>query len=283
MKKGKSRIERLINAVSAFDPSTLPKRWSSEQTVLETKIDGELQSVFGPDTVEYFRYQPATRLDQGPVVRAVVAGYGSHRAERDVVADARRYVAEGKVQSVQLLQQAVDWLEQEMADVEPETAAGDKGVKASPLPRKIFIVHGHDEGAKATVARFIDSIELEAIILSEQANQGRTIMEKIEAHGDVNFAVVLLTPDDMGGKSGQPVRPRARQNVLLELGYFIGRLGRANVCALADTSGDMELPTDFAGVVWEELDSHGAWKQALARELDAAGFRIDWNKVMRKH
>ncbi|MGU1709108.1 TIR domain-containing protein [Pseudomonas aeruginosa] len=145
--------------------------------------------------------------------------------------------------------------------------------------RKVFIVHGHDDGARETVARFLERIGLEAIILHEQANQGRTIIEKVVAHSDVGFAVVLLTPDDEGCVKGGTPEPRARQNVLLELGYFIGRLGREKVCALK--RGALEIPSDFAGVVWETMDSGGGWKQALARELEAAGHNIDWNKVMR--
>lgn len=145
--------------------------------------------------------------------------------------------------------------------------------------RKIFIVHGHDDGARETVARFLERIGLEPVILHEQANQGRTIIEKVVAHSDVGFAVVLLTPDDEGCAKGGKLEPRARQNVLLELGYFIGRLGRDKVCALK--RGTLEIPSDFAGVVWEAMDSNGGWKQALARELEAAGHSIDWNKVMR--
>lgn len=148
-----------------------------------------------------------------------------------------------------------------------------------PLSRKVFIVHGHDDGARETVARFLERIGLEAIILHEQANQGRTIIEKVIAHSDVGFAVVLLTPDDEGCARGCTPEPRARQNVLLELGYFIGRLGRDKVCALK--RGTLEIPSDFAGVVWETMDSGGGWKQALARELEAAGHDIDWNKLMR--
>lgn len=148
-----------------------------------------------------------------------------------------------------------------------------------PLSSKVFIVHGHDDGARETVARFLERLGLEAIILHEQANQGRTIIEKVIAHGDVGFAVVLLTPDDEGCAKGGIPQQRPRQNVLLELGYFIGRLGRDKVCALKQ--GEMELPSDFAGVVWEIMDSSGGWKQALARELEAAGHSIDWNKIMR--
>ena len=82
----------------------------------------------------------------------------------------------------------------------------------------------------------------------------------------------------MGGKDTDSLRPRARQNVLLELGFFIAKLGREHVCTLA--KGDLEIPTDFAGVVWETLDDGGAWKTVLARELKAAGHPVDWNKVM---
>jgi predicted nucleotide-binding protein len=116
------------------------------------------------------------------------------------------------------------------------------------------------------------------IILHEQASQGRTVIEKVEAHGEVAFAVILLTPDDEGCVKGASPAPRARQNVLLELGYFIGRLGRQNVCAFK--RGDLEIPSDFGGVVYETYDEGGGWKQALGRELQAAGFAIDWNVVM---
>ena len=127
--------------------------------------------------------------------------------------------------------------------------------------------------------RFLEKIDLKPIILHEQPSQGRTIIEKVEAHGDVGFAVVLLTPDDVGGPNRDQLQRRPRQNVLLELGYFIGRLSRSRVCALK--RGEMEFPTDFAGVVWETFDDTGGWKQKLGRELQAAGFEIDWNKMMR--
>lgn len=147
-----------------------------------------------------------------------------------------------------------------------------------PLSHKVFVVHGHDEGARESVARFLEKIGFEAIILHEQANKGRTIIEKIEAYSDVGFAVVLLTPDDYGGKEGGPTRPRARQNVILELGYFVGRLGRGHVCALM--RGEIEIPSDWAGVVYQPMDTGGGWKGALAKELAAVGHNIDWAKVM---
>ncbi len=147
-----------------------------------------------------------------------------------------------------------------------------------PMSNKVFVVHGHDEGARESVARFLEKMDFQAIILHEQANQGRTVIEKVEAHGDVGFAVVLLTPDDEGCAKGKPPEPRARQNVLLELGYFIGRLGRNRVCALK--RGELEIPSDFAGMVWVQMDSSSGWKFALANELKAAGYILDLNRVI---
>ncbi|WP_443749626.1 TIR domain-containing protein [Asticcacaulis solisilvae] len=152
--------------------------------------------------------------------------------------------------------------------------------KLDPASRKVFVVHGHDEGAKEATARFLEALDFEPIILHEQASRGRTIVEKIEEHGDVGFAVVLLTPDDVGAHKDHStdLKPRARQNVLLELGYFMGRLGRSRVVALK--RGDVEVPSDFEGVVYVGYDSGNGWKQDLGKELDAAGYEIDWNKVM---
>lgn len=145
--------------------------------------------------------------------------------------------------------------------------------------KRVFIIHGHDDGPREAVARFLERLSLEPLILHEQANSGRTIIEKIEAHSDVGFAVVLLTPDDEGRVNGATdLEPRARQNVLLELGFFMAHLGRSHVCVLM--KGQVEIPSDFAGVVWGAIDGSSGWKQLLGRELVAAGYMIDWNKVM---
>ena len=144
---------------------------------------------------------------------------------------------------------------------------------------RVFVVHGHDEEAKQSVARTIQTLGLEPVILHEQANQGRTIIEKFEAYGDVTFAVVLLTPDDLGGSHAKPqaLQPRARQNVIFELGYFIGRLGREAVCPLY--KGEVELPSDISGVVFVPMGIGDAWKVELAREMKAAGLDVDLNRL----
>jgi predicted nucleotide-binding protein len=145
---------------------------------------------------------------------------------------------------------------------------------------KVFLVHGHDESAKEGTARFLEKLNLEPIILHEQPNEGQTIIEKVEKYGGVAFAVVLLTPDDVGAARDKQdnLRPRARQNVILELGYFLGRLGRKHVAALL--KGDVEKPSDYDGVVYIPMDAGGAWKLQLAKELKATGLNVDLNDAV---
>jgi predicted nucleotide-binding protein len=162
-----------------------------------------------------------------------------------------------------------DWLIKEPLDPE---------FPAMPThPTEVFIVHGHDDGVRETVARFIETLGFKAIILHERPNKGRTIITKFrEEAANVGFAVVIMTPDDHGGKAGETTRPRARQNVVFELGFFIGSLGADKVAAML--KGDIERPSDFEGVVYISID-HANWKTALGRELEAAGFKVDWKKV----
>jgi predicted nucleotide-binding protein len=145
--------------------------------------------------------------------------------------------------------------------------------------KKVFIVHGHNNEIKLDVARTLEKLGLTPIILHEQPNSGNTIIEKFEENSDVGYAVVLLTDDDMGkGKNQENLNLRSRQNVILELGFFIGSLSRKRVCPLY-TSG-VELPSDMSGVVYTELDKAGNWKIKLAKELKSAGYEIDVNKII---
>ena len=146
---------------------------------------------------------------------------------------------------------------------------------------KVFVVHGHDEAARESVARFLERIGLEAVVLHEQATGGRTIVEKLEHYGEVDFAVVVLTPDDIGGtksSSADAQRARTRQNVILELGFFVGKLGRKRVCALH--KGPLELPSDYLGVGYVAFDEGGGWRLRLAKELREAGFTVDMNLAL---
>lgn len=138
----------------------------------------------------------------------------------------------------------------------------------------IFVVHGHDEGAKHQVARFLEKAKLSFKILSELPDQGRTIIEKFQHHASAsNFAIILLTADDVGGTDSTKLQPRARQNVILELGYFMALLGRERVCALK--KGEIEVPSDFSGVIYKNFDTNEGWKRSLLLELQSAGFKVD--------
>lgn len=135
----------------------------------------------------------------------------------------------------------IDTMREELELGEPEQV-GDEEDQTVPNSSRVFVVHGHDNEMKQAVARILERLNLEAIILHEQPDRGLTIIEKIERFSDVGFAVVLLSPDDVGYSKADghdAARPRARQNVVLELGYFAGKLGRENVVALH--RGDLEL------------------------------------------
>jgi predicted nucleotide-binding protein len=178
-------------------------------------------------------------------------------------------------------------VEEAQAVYSPNTATNS----SAPQNKKVFVVHGHDEKLKVQVARFLEKLELEPVILHEQADRGLTIIEKFEKHSEVSFAVVLLSPDDAGGKlkeefrwmgfgqemETETLKARARQNVIFEFGYFIGKLGRANVCGLYCEG--VELPSDYSGVLYTKVDDGGAWQFNLLKELKAAGFAVDANRL----
>ena len=174
----------------------------------------------------------------------------------------------------------LDEIEEYWEEDERSSEVADSAIETPKSTNRIFVIHGHDESARETVARFLEKLGLEPIILHEQPNKGRTIIEKFVDYADVGFAVVLLTPDDVGAIKGQEadLRPRARQNVVFEFGYFIGRLGRGNVCALV--RGDVERPSDYDGVLYVPLDENDGWKMRILRELKAAGFEVDANQAL---
>jgi hypothetical protein len=179
---------------------------------------------------------------------------------------------------------------------------GDIGVRLKNS-NKVFVVHGHNDTIKDAVATYLESLNLEPIILHLQPSLGKTIIEKVEHYSDVGFAVILLTKDDLGCILGplefiptqEPVgifskktvihagrpwgkqNPRARQNVIFEFGYFIGRLGRNRVAALCEEG--IERPSDIDGLVYISLDNEGLWESALKKEIEAAGIKTGLKKL----
>ena len=151
---------------------------------------------------------------------------------------------------------------------------------------KVFIIHGHDRLMKAEVLGLMQTLGLTPVVLRDQPKRGRTIIEAIDHYSDVSSAIVLLSPDDIGySRSDQPydAKPRARQNVLFELGFFLGRLGRANVMVVHNKEPDFEMPSDYDGVIfipYDPEDEVGAWKIDVIRELQDIGFEVDANDIL---
>jgi predicted nucleotide-binding protein len=266
-----SLLQRRIENLHNFDLGSVSSASDPRLEVQYQAVDTTLVEIFGTDTIDYERYR-----------RALFSrtAFMSLMGRGPSLAEIRQALEAKKQRTITTLEGIIGRFREELEDSqESETALKDTTAERTQT-RRVFVVHGRDDGTREAVARFLERIGFEPIILHEQANRGRTVIEKVEAHGDVSFAVVLLTPDDEGCLKGETPQPRPRQNVLLELGYFIGRLGRSNVCALK--AGEIELPSDFGGVVWETFDgADGGWKQKLAKELQAAGYEIDWNKMMR--
>jgi len=168
-----------------------------------------------------------------------------------------------------------------LLEAKPKSEAPTPNKPQIPLDKsKVFIVHGHDDAAKEAAARFVENLGFKAIILHEQASSGKTIIEKIEANTNVGFAIVLYTPCDLGASKGEKdhPKPRARQNVVFEHGYLMGKIGRENVCALV--KGDIEKPTDISGVVYIPMDEGDSWKLAVAKEMKKSGYDVDFNKIL---
>jgi predicted nucleotide-binding protein len=147
--------------------------------------------------------------------------------------------------------------------------------------KDVFIVHGHDLDLAQTTARFVEKIKLNPIILHEKPNKGRTIIEKFEQEGkDAGYAIILMTADDRGGTRDTPYESqsfRARQNVVLELGFFLGKLGRERVAVLYQSG--VEIPSDYSGVVFIALDDQDAWKYKIGREMKSVGFKLSLDDI----
>lgn len=180
-----------------------------------------------------------------------------------------------------LLPPALTYFDDKEIILQKESEKNEMSTPERIISNKVFIVHGHDDTAKIETARTLEKAGFEAIILHEQADGGLTIIEKIEKYTDVDFAVVLYTECDKGRAKGATVddeRFRARQNVVFEHGYLIGKLGRNKVCALV--KGNVETPGDISGVVYTKMDADGAWKYQLFKNMKEAGLDVDLNKAL---
>lgn len=266
-------IQRRIDELKTFDVSLVQKRFDPKANALQDKIEATLADIFGNNTPEFYRHRVGSLDDLPPQIFLEGPGY----SPREIQASYKQ----GIEAAVTQLESLRDLLNERLVDMEAASLSPTHPVpQQRPVGNRVFIVHGQDEAAKEIMARFVERIDLTPVILHEQPSSGNTIIEKLLAHMDVDFTVVLLTPDDVGSSVSAPssLKSRARQNVVFELGLFIGALGRNKVCALY--KGDVELPSDYQGVLYVPMDEAGGWKLLLAREMRHAGLDVDMNRAV---
>lgn len=249
------KLKKIIDDIPQLISAGIPS-WDPKFQAWKTIAERFLARKFGKDSIEYERFVK-TSFSLGfftsstsnlEFVRACQAGL------RTCEATFRAYLEE----------------------MEEDSADNDNSPKQlAALFERVFLVHGHDGELKEAVARIIEKQGINPIILSEKANQGRTIIEKFENYSDVGGAICLFTADDIGKeKTGADEKPRARQNVVFEAGYFMGKLGRDHIVILADKG--VEMPSDLSGVVYTDTSS---WQVDLLKELKAMGYKVDFNKL----
>ena len=279
MSEGIWRLERCLKQVDAFYPEGVRSEnildLVSMATIVSASVQEGLERTFGRETVEYQRYEQAS------VFPLVIRNGQLH----EVVERFQK----ARDNSLILLRKAISYLKSELqfsgtsedlGETVDRKEMSNMAAVHNPSRPKIFVVHGHDEASLQAVARFLEKLGLEAIVLREQPDGGRAVIEKFEeCAADVVFAVVLLTPDDIGGAAtAGATGSRARQNVIFELGYFAGKLGRGRTCLML--KGAVEIPSDLHGVIYTNLDSDDGWKIKLVRELKAAKLDVDINKML---
>lgn len=267
--------------------TSIPKTRAIE--LLQAKI-GEIEALqsHGPTSEEFIRWKNSTATTIKNVFLNDSTRWNEfqnirYRPSSCILAgDIHRVFREAFLRGLSTARATLQAMIEEIQTFWPDDAPP---APATPTPppldsRKVFLVHGRDTAAKEAVARFLEHLDLRPIILSEQPNGGKTMIEKYEREANnASYAVVLFTPDDIGGlQSADEQQARVRQNVIFELGYFAGRLGRERVCILTDPS--VEIPSDIFGLGYVPFDSSGdGWKIGLGRELKNAGFDIDANKA----
>jgi predicted nucleotide-binding protein len=265
--RGIAKLRRRIEEVGGLEQAGISYDDARVRTA-ETNIRESIRDIFGQNSPEFTDHQPHNIWH---------GGYNYLDNPRQLQG---KFMA-GVVQTKTMIEGLIGRLDEKRADLATAPAmqgAADTAAAAAQVDtRAVFLVHGHDNEAKHAAARFLEQLHLSAVVLSERPDEGRTVIEKFERESNVGFAVVLMTPDDIGYQLGMEdnPRPRARQNVVLELGYFVGRLTRARIAVLY--KGAVELPSDYHGVLYIQMDDRDGWKLRLARELKQAGMEVDLN------
>ncbi len=267
--QAKDRIQRTLDTI----PALMSMSYSSQEfTKWHRTAEIAIQNTFGEnsqhiETFKEIRYTP----------RSFIIGAPDHQVQ----AAYRQSYVSGLKRVEAILESMIEEIEEYWQDdVQPQTTNGQASVDEPIAANRVFVVHGRDEAATQTMARYIEGLGLEHVILREQPSEGRTVIEKFEEYAQVGFAVVLCTPDDVGALENEQdnLKPRPRQNVVFEWGFFLGKIGRNRVCALFKEG--VEIPSDYAGVIYIQMDDFGGWRMELAKELKAAGMQVDMDRLL---
>ena len=258
MDKGQELLVRLDALLGhpIFRPTSQTERWNADYQKWDDFNVELLRRLFDSPTI-------AHKYAYGPTAATVLPGGHILEGSRDFLTHSLT-----KLESIlERLPLYDEW----EAVAAPSSTVAPKQTQS----KTVFVVHGHDAARREAVSGFLRKLGLIPIILHEQSSGGDTLIEKVERYSDVDYVIVLVTPDDLGGSTLEPskLQARARQNVIFEHGYLFGRLGRRRVCALYVKG--VELPSDMHGIVYIEFSEGEGWQFRLARELKDAGLDID--------
>jgi predicted nucleotide-binding protein len=265
MEKAKQQLQALIDSGNRFtfknfsDKSSYgyTSSYKPEWVAWRTRCRSVINKLFGPGSPQDNAMDAAFNV--------VLIGNGEDKFKQ-----CQSYVIGALTTALEVLEN----------DVFGELAT-DKASAPRSLSNKVFIVHGHDEAAKASLEVFLSEIGLEPVVLHRQADEGQTIIEKFEKHSDVGYAFILLTPDEMAYLAkyhGSPekekyIENRARPNVIFEFGFFVGKLGRSRVCCLY--TGGVTLPTDVSGMIYKEYsNSIEEVAYNIIKDLKVCGYKL---------
>lgn len=266
MKNPVEAIESLLTQGEEFTYENFSTKDHNNRTVAyvpgwiawKARVKSTISSLFGK--------QSAASSMLSAAIGARVTGQGSDRFQY------------AHSQYMSALQAALESLKN---DTFGELTQKETALAPHKLTNKVFVVHGHDEAAKAELEIILTEMGLEPVVLHRQADGGQTIIEKFEAHADVGFAFILLTPDEIAYVQDDENKPddqrrkesRARPNVIWEFGYFVGRLSRKRTCCLY--RGDVTLPSDLNGLIYKKFNtSVEEVAYSITKELKLAGYKL---------
>lgn len=261
--KNYDRLKKLYNDIDTLISNRVTSS-SPEFTAWRIKAERLLLNMFGKDSIEYREFNNTS---------FTLMFVTSFTEDYEYVDKCKEDLLRTKAVFEAYLEEMEP--EIEITEESNNTISNDVKKASKADYSKVFIVHGHDGALKHEVARLIEKQGIEAIILSEQANSGATVIEKIERYSNVDAAICLFTADDLGKeKNEQDLKFRARQNVVFETGYFMAKLRRENVILVSEN--DVELPSDLQGVMYTNTSD---WKTRVLLELRNIGYGIDFNKL----